>query len=475
MIKSQPQAKNAEKARMLFSEGLAHHQAGRLDDASLHYRQILQIIPRQANALHMLGLTEFQKNNFPEAVTLISQARELSPENYLIYFNLGNALRACGRIEEASNAYSKAALIQPSNLEALKNLGNTYKELNRIQEAINCYDKILSIDPTHSKTKLNKAIALLTDGHLAEGWDLYDYRLDCDTPDKNYIGPFNLRYGPSWDGTPMDKPLLVLPEQGLGDQIFYGRLLSDLQSNEIDSLVCADGRLHELFRRSFPKLSFIQPTELFSVDLTTNSIGAQVHIGSLGRFYRRDFSAVKRHSGEFLISDNALAENYRARLPKDKLVCGLSWTSRNLQTGINKSIDLDKLRPILELPNVQFVNLQYGDTAQERQKSFEATGVDILNFEDIDNLADIDKLGALISACDVVLSVSNSTAHLAAAIGKPTLILLAHHTPLWYWHLDQESSPWYPTVSLIRQTIAGCWEEPLSNARQKLACIAQGI
>lgn len=475
MIKPQPLTKNTEKARMLFSEGLAHHQAGRLDDASLSYRQILKIFPRQANALHMLGLTEFQKNNFPEAVTLISQAKELSPENDLIFFNLGNALRACGRIEEASNAYSKAVQIQPSNLEALKNLGNTFKELNRINEAIKCYDKILSVDPTHSKTKLNKAIALLTDGQLAEGWDLYDYRLDCDTPDKTYIGAFNLDYGPIWDGTPMDKPLLVLPEQGLGDQIFYGRLLADLQSNEIDSVVCVDGRLHELFRRSFPKLSFIQPTELFSVDLMTNFIGAQIHIGSLGRFYRRDFSAVKRHSGEFLVTDQGLTENYRARLPRDKLVCGLSWTSRNLQTGINKSIDLDKLRPILELPNVQFVNLQYGDTVLERQNSLGATGVDILNFEDIDNLTDIDKLGALIAACDVVLSVSNSTAHLAAAIGKPTIILLAHHTPLWYWHLEQDFSPWYPTVSLIRQTTAGCWKAPLSNAREKLACIAHAI
>lgn len=475
MLKKQSPTKTAEKARLLFSEGLAHHQAGRLDEASVRYRQILKIIPRQANALHMLGLTEFQKNNFSGAVALINQAKEMRPEDYLVHFNLGNALRACGKIEEASDAYSKAVLIQPSNLEALKNLGNTYKELNRIQEAINCYDKILRIDPTHSKTKLNKAIALLTAGQLAEGWDLYDYRLDCDTPDKNYIGPFNLKRGPSWDGIPMDRPLLVLPEQGLGDQIFYGRLLADLQSNEIDSLVCADGRLHKLFRRSFPKLSFILPTELSSIDLTTNFIGAQIHIGSLGRFYRRDFSAVKRHSGEFLVSDKGLAENYRARLPKGKLVCGLSWTSRNLQTGINKSINLDKLGPILGLPNVQFVNLQYGDTAQERKDYFESTGVDILNFEDIDNLADIDKLGALISACDVVLSVSNSTAHLAAAIGKPTIILLAYHTPLWYWHLYQESSPWYPTVSLIRQTTAGCWEEPVSNARRKLACITQGI
>jgi tetratricopeptide (TPR) repeat protein len=475
MIKPQPPTKYAEKARLLFSEGLAHHQAGRLDDASLRYREILKIIPRQANALHMLGLAEFHKNNFSEAVALISQAKELSPENYLIYFNLGNALRACGRIEEASNAYRKAVLIQPSNLEALKNLGNTYKELNRIQEAINCYDKILRLDPTHSKTKLNKAVALLTDGKLAEGWDLYDHRLACDTPDKKYLGQSFPRYGPDWDGAALEKPLLVLPEQGLGDQIFYGRMLADLQSNGPDSLVCIDGRLLDLFKRSFPKLGFLLPTELTSIDPRTNLVSAQIHMGSLGRFLRRDFRDGQGYSEHFLLPDKALVETYRARLQRGKLVCGLSWTSRNSQTGSSKSISLEKLRPILNLPNVQFVNLQYGDTTEERQNSFEATGVDILDFEDVDNLTDIDKLGALISACDVVLSVSNSTAHLAAAIGKPTIILLAHHTPLWYWHLGQESSPWYPTVSLTRQTTAGCWAEALSKARTQLVYMAQDV
>ena len=475
MVKPQPPTKNAEKARMLFSEGLEYHQAGRLDDASLRYREILKIIPRQANALHMLGLTEFQKNNFPEAVTLISQAEELSPENYLIYFNLGNALRACGRIEEASNAYSKAVRIQPSNLEALKNLGNTYKELNRINEAIKCYDRILSIDPTHSKTKLNKAIALLTDGKLAEGWDLYDYRLECDTPDKKHLGQSFTRYGPDWYGTALEKPLLVQPEQGLGDQIFYGRMLADLQSRGIDSLVCVDGRLRDLFRRSFPKLGFLLPTELASIDPGDNLVSAQIHMGSLGRFFRRDFRDCQRYSEHFLLPDKALVEAYLDRLQKGKVICGLSWTSINSQTGSSKSIGLEKLRPLLNLPNVQFVNLQYGDTVLERQNSLEATGVDILNFEDIDNLTDIDKLGALISACDVILSVSNSTAHLAAVIGKPTIMLLAHHTPLWYWHLEQDFSPWYPTVSLIRQTTAGCWKAPLSNARTKLACMTKDV
>jgi ADP-heptose:LPS heptosyltransferase len=198
-------------------------------------------------------------------------------------------------------------------------------------------------------------------------------------------------------------------------------------------------------------------------------------MGSLGRFFRRDFRDGQRYSEHFLLPDKALVETYRSRLQKGKIVCGLTWTSSNSQTGSSKSIGLEKLRPLLNLPNVQFVNLQYGDTIEERQTSFEATGVDILNFEEVDNLTDIDKLGALISACDVVLSVSNSTAHLAAAIGKPTIILLAHHTPLWYWHLGQESSPWYPTVSLVRQTTAGCWEEALSNARTKLACMAQDV
>jgi len=462
------------KARALFSQGISQHQAGKISEAQSLYRQVLKLLPRQADALHMLGVTEFQDKNFAEAVILISQATTLKPDDDLMHFNLGNALRAVGKLSEATDAFSTALHLRPDHLEALKNLGNTYKEQNRMAEAIACYDRLLAMEPGHAHTSYNKAIALLTQGRLAEGWDLYEYRLWCDTADGKHLGHSMARQAPDWDGRPPAKPLLVLPEQGLGDQIFYGAMLADLQSTGVESFVCLDGRLQALFARSFSGLDFVLPTNIAELDPAQQLFGAQIQIASLGQFFRRDVTSLIRAPSPYLSADPNLAKTLRQRIRQDgKLVCGLSWGSKNAETGARKSLPLEALRPVLQVPGVEFIDLQYGDTHDERQTLHASSGATVRHLDDIDNQNDIDGLAALIEACDLVITVSNSTAHLAAALGKPTMVLLAHHTPLWYWHLDAMTSPWYPTVTLLRQQAPGEWHTVVDTAARMLTGIAE--
>lgn len=462
------------KVRKLFSQGIAHHQGGRLPEAQSMYRQVLQLMPNQADALHMLGVTEFQAKNYAEAVRLIKQAKAIKPDNDLIHFNLGNALRALGYLPEAGEAFSEAVKLRPDHLEALKNLGNTYKEQNQMDEAIACYDRLLTMSPGHPHTCYNKAIALLTQGQLADGWDLYEYRLQCDSADGKHLGHSMQRQAPDWNGGRPAKPLLVLPEQGLGDQIFYGAMLADLQSAGVESFVCLDGRLQALFSRSFPGLDFVLPTEIAGLDPAQQLFGAQIQIASLGQFLRRDSASLARVPSPYLSADPSLANVLGQRVRQSgKLVCGLSWGSKNPNSGGRKSLPLEVLGPLLQVPGVEFIDLQYGDTDDERQKIHATTGVTVRHLDDIDNKNDIDGLAALIEACDLVITVSNSTAHLAAALGKPTMILLAHHTPLWYWHLDSMTSPWYPTVTLLRQPAPGEWYTVVDTAARMLMGIAE--
>lgn len=462
------------KARALFSQGISQHQAGKLAEAQSLYRQVLKLLPRQADALHMLGVTEFQDKNFAEAVRLISQAKTLKPDDDLMHFNLGNALRAVGKLTEASDAFNTALHLRPDHLEALKNLGNTYKEQNQMDEAIACYDRLLAMEPGHAHTSYNKAIALLTQGQLADGWDLYEYRLRCDTPDNKHLGHSIPRQAPDWDGRRLNKPLLVLPEQGLGDQIFYGAMLADLQAARVESFVCLDGRLQALFARSFPGLDFVLPTDIAGLDPAQQLFGAQIQIASLGQFFRRDVASLARVPSPYLSADPNLAKTLRQRIRQDgKLVCGLSWGSKNAETGARKSLPLEALRPVLQVPGVEFIDLQYGDTHDERQALHASTGATVRHLDDIDNQNDIDGMAALIEACDLVITVSNSTAHLAAALGKPTMVLLAHHTPLWYWHLESMTSPWYPTVTLLRQPAPGEWHTVADTAARMLTGLAE--
>ena len=460
-------------AKQLFAEAMALHESQNLAQAKVRYEQVLKLLPNQPDAMHMLGVIAFQENDFEKAVTWMGKALVKLPRHPTLLFNLGNAYRAAGDLEAAEQMYLAALKNAPEqdSLEIQKNLGNVYKEKNQLTQAIACYDQILSNHPDHSYTLMNKGVALLTGGHFLEGWPLYESRLDV-SPVRQQISPHSA-LPPRWDGTPLNGALLVLAEQGLGDQIFYGGLLNDLEKSNVNATVCLDDRLLPLFQRSFHRLSFIGISTLQSEKNIAASFAGFIHIGSLGQMYRRSVADFANIKSPYLLADSNQLANMQSRLKSgNRLVCGLSWDSKNAETGRTKRMQLTELLPALQTPNVRFVDLQYGNTQAERQSLLDKHGIDIAHFDDVDNFQDIDKLAAMIQTCDMVITVSNSTAHLAGAIGKPTLVMLPQHSPLWYWHLDSMISPWYPSVTLLRQTNAGDWGPVITRVSSILKGLA---
>lgn len=130
---------------------------------------------------------------------------------------------------------------------------------------------------------------------------------------------------------------------------------------------------------------------------------------------------------------------------------------------------LRDLAPLFGMDGVRFVDLQYGDTAAERGRVSDELGVELMHVDQVDNRGDLDGLAALIGVCDVVVTISNTTAHLAGALGKPTLLMLpfgyARH---WYWHEGRDDSPWYPSLRLYRQHAAGDWSAVFAGVRAAL-------
>ena len=132
-------------------------------------------------------------------------------------------------------------------------------------------------------------------------------------------------------------------------------------------------------------------------------------------------------------------------------------------------MSLDILKPILSLQNIKFIDLQYNDTKAEREQFFKENNISINKIEHIDNFNDIEGITSLIDACDFIITVSNTNAHISCELGKKTLLLLPKGKGrLWYWSSNKNNSLWYSSVEILEQTFPGEWEPVINKLKTKI-------
>ena len=159
-------------------------------------------------------------------------------------------------------------------------------------------------------------------------------------------------------------------------------------------------------------------------------------------------------------------------LAAGRVIVGISWKSESPKTGHHKSIPLQQWLPILQTNKVFFVSLQYGDQDQEISTIGGLPGSGIHRDHSVDTKGDLDRFAAQVAAMDLVITVSNTTAHFAGAMNVPVWTLISEGPgALWYWFHDRDDSPWYPSMKLFRQSKAGRWEDVLSAVKSQLGTL----
>jgi ADP-heptose:LPS heptosyltransferase len=250
--------------------------------------------------------------------------------------------------------------------------------------------------------------------------------------------------------------VLIWREQGVGDEAMFAGLIPDVIRTGNRSLLDCDARLKPLFARSFPGIDVVSGSGVLLYP--DKEIAAHVPSGSLPGLFRKSAEDFAGTASPYLIADAGARERLRAAYADGRRLVGLAWHTNNRKTGRARSIDLELLAPLLERSDIRWISLQYGDH-DELEREAGAAGVNL--FLDIDRtvnqLLDIDLFAAQIAAMDLVVTIDNSTAHLAGALGVPTWVLLPF-APDWRWLRGREDSPWYPTLRLFRQAKRGDWE-----------------
>ena len=463
---------DSKQSPFYYSLANALRKQGKFMEAIEAYQQAIRIQPNHADAYNNLGTIFINQNRIDGAIEAYQQAIRIQPNYVDAYNNLGVVLIDHEKLEESVQIYQKTLEIQPNYADAYNNLGNALREQGKLEESIRIFQKATYIQPNHAEAHNNLAMTLLLKGDFKNGWTQYEWRRQCD----NF--PFEKRDFPQpfWEGTdPKDKSILVWTEQGIGDEIMFSSILPDLLNRNANVIVESDTRMVSLFQRSFPKIRFIPRQNPPNSQLLNTTVDYQTPIGSLGKWFRTDKNSFILNRNTYLRACPKKTSEIRKKyqeLAKEKILIGISWKS----TGINqrqtyskkkKSTLLEHWQPVLAQRNYYFINLQYGNVKQELNEFQKHNNLKIHQDEEIDSLSSLDDFAAQISALDLVISTSNTTVHLAGALGKQVWTLLPH-IPDWRWTLEREDTLWYPKMRLFRQHRIGDWSDVFQQVKLAL-------
>lgn len=489
----------SEIVASLLRQAVADHRAGNLERARSGYETVLAHDPKQADALHLLGVLKDQAGDHAGAVALIEQAIAVQPGEAGFHGNLATALLALGRLRDAAGAYDRALVLDPDYAEGHYNYANLLRSLGEAAAAKQHFERALQLQPQHMQARNNLAMLLwedledrtaaqqqfdllkqaapdwpvaqmneglfhLASGDFAKGWRGYEARWR--NPDyKERDWGLGL---PRWDGAARPGATLLLwGEQGAGDQILYGTMIEDARRLSGARLVLAvDPRLVPLFARSFAGRDVSVVARGTQV-----AAAAQCPFGSLGAILRQSESDFIG-KGRYLVADAHRRQQLRAdyqRIANGRRVIGLNWRSANITIGAHKSIPPALLASALAQPDILWLSLQYGDV-EEDLAVLRSEGAAIHRDTLIDGFADLDALAAQVAALDGLVSVSTTAVHMAGALGVPTRLLLPRgRGRLWYWPGEGDQTRWYDSVLIARQNQKKDWKSVIGALRSSSA------
>lgn len=382
---------------------------------------------------------------------------------------LGQAYYTQARFHDTIACYQLGLQMTPGHPTQLLNLAVALEQVGRYPEALTYYKQLLAITPDHSAVHNNIAINLLRLGEFDAGWSHYEWRWK--TSQAEHYQQFSI---PRWTGEPLqEKTLLVWAEQGIGDHIMFASLLHELKelAGELHYEIYA--RLDTLFQRSFPGVKFIRGEQQGGQELGGKKVfqqswprsDYQIPIGSLPGVLRPTRESFPEQDA-YLIADTEqtqlMRDDYRRLFPGKRLV-GISWRGGKTFNTEKQSrfIPFSELSILTDHKDVQLIDLQYDSTPEELEAAAEL-GVHIYHDDRIDARGNLDDQASQISALDAVVSVDNTSVHLAGALGVPTYALLPMN-PNWRWGFQEGQSYWYRSVQLFRNSSILGWHEPLQR------------
>jgi tetratricopeptide (TPR) repeat protein len=378
----------------------------------------------------------------------------------------GILLHAEGRFSEAVAAFDRAESL--GSQAAISNRGNALLDLGRMDEALRAHALAVERDPSHPGAMYNLSLTQLRLGDWERGWPAYEARWrfrEVHRSPRTFVQP-------RWAGEPLEgRRVLLHAEQGLGDTIQFCRYATLAAARGGVAILQVQAPVERLME-SLPAARAGQ-VEVARLGAKPPQFDLECPLLSLPAVFGTTIETVP-WPGAYLGVDRKRAFARQLQTPNVRaadqsrirpLRVGLAWAGNpGYKADRQRSIKLDTLVPLLHTPGINWISLQKGSGAEQ----LSGIAGRVFVWDGASRDVDLAETAALLATLDLVITTDTCIAHLAGAMAKPVWILLPHLSD-WRWMQNIETTPWYPTARLLRQSEPGDWAGILERVTEDLA------
>jgi ADP-heptose:LPS heptosyltransferase len=370
------------------------------------------------------------------------------------------SLRQAGRYSEALDLIRQLVKERPSDPVALRMHADTVGEkdsssaLAIYELAITCAEK--SSVQVVNAIKWNMSLHLLRVRDFSRGWDYYEKGLTRE------VGTLGRKLPPNLTGLKLldlesakavgDSWILIIVEQGIGDQIFFLSAFSEVLARLPKVLFMCEPRMKSIIARSYPQLQLIDPGILEYIGQSEMPLAGYLPLGSTIGPFRQSVNSFLKRRRPYLTVNRDMYGRFRSELKQKAMgrpIVGISWKGgfwENQQR--NKTIPIQEWEAVFRREAL-IVNLQYGDI-EEDCRWLKSKNLELVRFPNIDFKQNLDEWLALAAACDGIVSISTALVHFAGAAGQKVAMIMPELQGTYIWGVNEDQSIVYPNVHLFR-------------------------
>lgn len=469
-------------AEIYLNMGIVAWKLDMLDAAEKFYRLCVKLAPENMNGLINLASVLRDRDRYEDAIELLRANIFLHPDNIDLWNSLGSVIAESGDPAGAVVFYEEALRLKPDFARAHNNLAAVYELIGEPAQGVVHFQAALrnpqdALDRATMKHGLS--LCLLASGRLEEGWKAQQVRLDPD----NVQATLFAMHCPRWESLDpaelVGKKLVVVGEQGLGDEILFLNSAHELQAliGETGELrIACEKRLIPLIQRSFPKARVDNHLSTVLEGRNVRTGGALdkdadlwTPMGDQLGVLRPTVESFPATKG-FLTADPDRVAAFREQLAVHGpgLKVGILWKSLKMSGSRSRFFSpLDAWKPVLQTPGITFINMQYGDAAEDIKRARDEFGVQIHTPEGLNLRDDLDGVAAMGQALDLMIGPMNASINLSASCGGDVWVFLAQRRHWTTFSTDR--LPWYPTARVFHGEGFGDWHGVMSQISKALA------